>query len=155
TAGHTTPELTRRKVPGGDSEHKSMLIQFLNRLEFDRNYAILHQDKLDFSPSDVPAVNGVVLEFDEVPTAGTSLKVNAFLAQDRTTPVVGLTPFSIRINGTESSAAEVENPDGLYTLTVSSMSSTDEIEVSLGTTQSEITEVTGVLYRTAPLKDTI
>ena len=47
-AGHSTPELTKRKVAGGDAESKSFLVQFLLRSQWDSNYAILHVDELDF-----------------------------------------------------------------------------------------------------------
>lgn len=155
TAGHTTAELTSRKVAGGDPESKALLVQFLDRLQFDRNYAILHQEYLDFSPNDVPAVNGVFLEFNSVPTAGTSLEVKATLAQDRNTPVEGLTDFSVIINGVESTATAAESPAGIYTLTVSSISASDEIEVLLGTSAANIVESNGVLFRSLPLKDTV
>ena len=154
SAGHTTPELTSRKVPGGDSEQKSMLMQFLNRVEVDRNYAILHQEHLDFSPNDVPAVNGVVLKFNEVPTAGTELKLNALLAQDRDTPVEGLTKFVVSINGVAAVATAAET-NGVYTLTTTAMTANDEIEVRLGTLNDTIIEEDGVLYRSLPLKDII
>lgn len=154
TVGHLTAELTKRKVPGGDAESKSILIQFLNRLEFDRNYAILHQEHLDFSPMDVAAVNGVYLEFDSVPTAGTSLEVNAFLAQDRTTPVLGLTDFYVTVNGVGAVATAVE-ANGKYTLTVATLTTSDEVEVFLGTASARIVESNDVLYRSLPLKDTI
>ena len=61
TAGHVTPELTMRKVLGGDAESKSLVIQFINRLQFDRNYAIVHAEEIPFLPEEIPAVNGAVL----------------------------------------------------------------------------------------------
>lgn len=155
SAGHTTPELTARKVAGGDAEHKSMLIQFLNRLEFDRNYAILHQEHLDFSPNDVPAVNGVYLAFSEVPVAGTELKVTAVLAQDRTTPVEGLLTFGVRINGVLSSATAVEGDPGELTITTPAMTASDEVSLQLGMAASGIVEEDDVLYRALPLTDVI
>lgn len=152
-AGHTTPELTARAVAGGDAEHKSILVQFLNRLQFDRNYAILHQEYLDFSPQDVPAVNGVVFEYLEVPVAGSELKVKAVLAQDRTTIVEGLEgDFAIKINGVnEAATAVVGAQDGEFTITTSTaMAATDNIELRLGMKNTAIVDVDGILFRALP-----
>ena len=160
TAGHSTPELTKRKVAGGDAESKSFLIQFLDRMQFDENYTILHNDELDFSPTDVPAINGVNLTFDSVPVAGTSVVVKAVLSQDNNSLVEGLLVKDfIYTIGTvaEVPSLVVETTPGVYTLTIVAIASTDKITVQLGVSGSTTTvaESNGVLYRSNELADTI
>ena len=136
TAGHVTAELTKRKVEGGDAESRSLLIQFLDRLQFDRNYAILHQDQIGFIPSDVPAVNGAHLEFTAVPadTDGT-VTVSTHLNSDHSTVVTGLesADFNVSINGTTDAGATVaETPadSGIYVITLTSaLATNDSVEV--------------------------
>ena len=155
-AGHTTPELTKRKVEGGDAESKSVLIQFLERTQFDRNYAILHQEELTFVSMDVPLVNGVNLEFTSVLTAGTTINVTAKLAQDRSTAVVGITAFTVYNNNVAESATVVAGAvDGNYVLTVGSMVSADVIKVQFQTSASDVVDNSGVLLRSNVLTDTI
>ena len=155
-AGHTTPELTKRKVPGGDAESKSILIQFLERSQFDRDYTILHQADLTFSPLDVPLVNGVNLVFESVLSAGTSISVTARLAQDNSTPVDGLTEFQVSVNGVwqAPTVAAGTNPND-YDLTVTAISATDDIKVALGVAPLFVEESNGVLYRAKPLSGVV
>ena len=91
SAGHTTPELTGRKVRGGDAESKGLSVQFLDRLEFDKNYAILHSSELTFTPTEIPTINGMDLDFVAVPQDGdTTFQIKSVLASDNNTLVEGL-----------------------------------------------------------------
>jgi hypothetical protein len=156
SAGHTTPALTKRKVPGGEAESKSVMIQFLERGQFDRDYAILHQQQLDFNPWDVPCVNGVNLTFTSVPIAGTTLNVTAKLAQDNSTPVEGIVQFTFDLNGVTTTVVPVAGPNaGTYVLTVPAMVSTDDIGVYIGTASNRVVEITSILYRSNDLTDEV
>ena len=160
TAGHSTPELTKRKVAGGDAESKSFVVQFLDRLEWDRNYAILHQDELDFSPSDVPAVNGVVLEFDVVPTnADTTIVVSAKLSGDNSTNVEGLlvANFIYKVDGATVVPSLVAEVNGVYTLTVAALSTSEVLTLDLwdGSLNLGVTTLSGVLYRSDEITATV
>jgi len=151
--GHTTPELTKRKVPGGDAESKSLLIQFLERSQFDRDYTILHQTDLTFSPLDVPLVNGVILDYTTVVVAGTSVEVTATLAQDHSTAVEGLTEFQVLVNGVLEAAASVAagtNANDYVITTTSTLASTDTVVVYLGVAPLYVEESNTVLYRAVP-----
>ena len=157
TGGHTTPELTKRKSPGGDAEQKSFLVQFLDRLEWDKNYSIVHQSQLDFSPSDVPSVNGANLAFDAVPTASdATLTVSVKLSGDESTAVEGLAiaNFTYTVEGaTEVPSAIAESTPGVYTLTVASLVTTETITIDLwdGSLNVDVTDLGGVLYRSEVL----
>jgi len=155
TAGHHTPELTMRKVKGGDAESKSLLVQFLDRLEWDKNYVILHQDQLGFVPNDIPAVNGVNLSFNAVPAdLGTTVSINAVLSSDNNTPVEGLTDdtnWKATIDGTTDNAVTgvTEDTPGNYTLTLSALSSGESLKIDLedSLTSTPVAISGGVLYR--------
>lgn len=129
TGGHTTPELTKRKTEGGDAESKSLLVQFIDRLEWDRNYEILHAEDLDFTPQEVPVINGIEITFDAVPgDTDTEFDVTVVLASDRNTGVEGLlvTDFVYQADGaTVVPSAVVDNGSGSYTLTVAAVNSGD------------------------------
>lgn len=161
TAGHTTPELTKRKVPGGDSESKSFLVQFLDRLQWDKNYAILHQNELDFAPSDVPSVNGATMAFDVVPSAtDTTLTVSVVLSGDQSTPVEGLqiANFVYTVDGaTVVPSAINETSAGVYELTVAALSALEVLVLDLwdGSLNVDVTDLSGVLYRSDSLTATV
>lgn len=158
TAGHVTPSLTRRKVKGGDNESKQLLIQFLNRRQFDLDYAILHADKLDFYPSDVNEVNGVYLDFTAIPADGdTSLAISVSLASDRTSIVEGLDDtglWRVIIDGSVSTVTNItESTPGEYDLTVSALSTGEDITVDLydSALKTNIVDSENVLYRAEEL----
>ena len=161
TAGHFTPELTKRKVMGGDSESKSAVVQFLDRLQFDKNYSILHSEDLTMTPQEMPQVNGVVLEFTTAPTGGdTTLKLTAKLASDRESPVEGLlvANFKVMVEGTtEVPTLLTETGAGIYILTVDALVSTETVSVDLwdGTLSVHVTESNDVLYRSDALSAVI
>ena len=162
SAGHVTPELTKRKQPGGDAESKSLLVQFLDRMQWDRNYVILHRDQLTFSPEDVPQVNGATLGWGIIPVAGTTVTVDVKLSADNSTPVEGLDEnnFSVTINGSNDtivSAVEVVGIPGRYTITYTTATvASDVIIVDLsGTSGESVTNADGVLYRSDALEYTV
>jgi|TARA_R110000764_G_scaffold11927_2_gene35416 hypothetical protein len=156
TAGHITPELTKRKVQGGDSEMKSVLIQFTNRLQWDVNYAVLNADQLDFYAEDVPTVNGVDLDFTVAPSnSDTTLSVTALLNSDHDTKVIGLLAanFILKVNGATVVPSVTENPNGTYVLTISSISTGDLLSLGLwdSSLNVDVTDLTNILYRATPL----
>ena len=151
--GHITAEMRKNKVSGGDSESRSILMQFLNRRQLDRDYAIIHADQLTFTTSDIPAINAVAIEPVTTPVAaGAKFKVTVKLACDKTTPVVGLLPadFYITVNGTGAIATSAtELPDGSYDLeAAAALVSTDVVTVTLWDGSSiQIADQGGVLYK--------
>lgn len=156
TAGHITPELTKRKVQGGDSEMKSLLIQFTNRLQWDVNYAVLNAGQLDFYAEDVPTVNGVDLDFTVAPSnSDTTLSVTALLNSDHDTKVIGLLAgnFILKVNGATVVPTVNETPDGTYVLTISAISTGDVVSLGLwdASLNVDVTDLTNILYRATPL----
>lgn len=153
SAGHVTPELTKRKVEGGDPEYKSILIQFLDRLQWDRDYSIIHAEDIDFAPSDFPLVNGTEITFAAVPAnTDTSLSVSVKLAADRNTLVEGLTAsdFSVDVDGVTATIASVTEPTpGNYTINIPALSTGQKVIINhfSGTTNTTVANSNDVLYR--------
>jgi hypothetical protein len=156
TAGHITPELTKRSVQGGDAEMKSLLVQFTKRLQWDINYSVLHADELDFYAEDVPAVNGIDLDFTAAPSnSDTTLTLTAVLNSDNDTKVIGLEAanFIFKVANATITPAVVESPDGTYSLTVSELNTGDAISVGLwdSSLNTDVTDLSDVLYRATPI----
>ena len=140
TAGHLTPEITKRKVAGGDAESKSIMFQFLDRLQFDRYYAILNADELDFYPEEILAINGVDLDFNTVPSNGdTQIVLDVALNSDHSTGVLGIDPqdLYVKVNGATATLGTVTQDNGFgtkYTVAITSptLNTNDTLEVGFG-----------------------
>lgn len=159
--GHVTPERRTFKVKGGDSESKSILMQFIDRLQYDRNYGISHIDELGFTPQEIATVNGVDLDFLAVPAAlDTTFDITAVLSSDRNTKVEGLLlpNFVVLVNGADPSATVLENTPGVYTFTVPALAVSDIISVDLwdGNYNSHVAiDAGGVLFRSVIETETV
>ena len=160
TAGHLTPELTKRKVAGGDAESKSVMFQFLDRLQFDRYYAILNADELDFYPEEIMCVNGVDVSFTSVPSNGdTSLDLNFVLNSDHSTPVLGIdnADVYVKVNGATATLGTMtqNGTNGDYTLAITTpaLATNDTLEVGFwhSSIPNGIGEVGSELYRATPV----
>ena len=160
TAGHATAELRKNAVQGGDAESKSLMIQFLDRLQLDRNYAILHQDQLTFVPSEVPSVNGVHIEFVTVPAdSDTAIDVTLHLNSDHSTTVVGATTaanYVVTVDGVTATLGTItENPEGKYNIVITSPASLGTGEVIIVTlsngANANVVDIGGVLFRATPV----
>src|SRR5690606_19253436 len=158
SAGHVTPMLTKRKVKGGESESKALTIQFLDRMQFDRNYVILHAAELDFTPSEIATVNGVDLSFSAIPSdTDTTLVVLAKLSADNNTIIEGLddaSKWQFKRSGTGSPITTVtEVVPGSYTFTVGAVTAGETISVDLYDTVLgvHIIDNEGVLLRSEAL----
>jgi len=154
TSGHTTAELTKRRMEGGDPEMKSLVVQFLNRLQWDENYDIVHAENLDFAPDDIPGINGTLIEFETVPANNdTQLSLNVMLAADRNSSVEGLSEanVSIQVNGaTANITAVAEATPGNYVFTLDAAVTTGQTVTVThfnGDTNTTVAESNGVLYR--------
>lgn len=153
TAGHITPTLTKRKVRGGDAESKSLVVQFLDRLEWDVQYSILHVEEIGFYPSDIPTVNGANLSFAAIPAAAeTTVTVNAKLSADNNTPIEGLVlaDFSWKVDGVVTAITGVtESAPGVYVLTVPAIVAAKKYTVDMwdDTLKVHIILNGGILYR--------
>lgn len=152
TVGQITALLRKTKMAGGDAESKSITIQFLDRLQIDTNYGILHADTLDWTPQEIPLVNGVNLVAAPIADAGTDLVVTAKLSQDNNTIVEGLilADFVVTKNGTsEVPSGVVETTPGVYTITVAAAATNDIYIIDLydSTKNVDIINSNDILYR--------
>ncbi len=151
TAGQITAELRKTKVQGGDAESKSITMQFLDRLQLDLNYGIVERDSIGFTPGEVPVVNGVNIEFTAIPTdTDVEAVVTVKLSSDNSSIVEGLLAanFVFQVDGvTEAPSGVVESPAGTYTFTVAAMSTGDVLTIDTIAGNSDITELSEVLYR--------
>jgi len=151
TAGQINAEIRKVKVQGGDAESKSITVQFLDRLQWDLNYGIVERDSLGFTPSDVPAVNGVNIAYTAIPTGlDVTLVVSALLASDNSSPVEGLllADFLVKVDGVTVTATLVnEDSAGNYTITVPAIAIGEVVTVELVSGNYDIIVSGGVLYR--------
>lgn len=132
-AGMVLPEMTKSRVQGGDSESKSIIVQFLSRREWDEDYDILLRDNLENDPEDFQGVNPATLAFDVVPTdLDTTLVVSTVLDSDNSTVIEGLTEtdFLVTVDGVTTSSTAVE-ASGVYTLTIAALGSAEVVTVQL------------------------
>jgi len=152
TAGQVLPKMTKMKVQGGDPESKTLVIQFLDRKQFDENYAIIERNNLDFDPEDLEVVNPVNVSITTVPSnTDTTLNVSALLAADNNTGVTGLlaADWQVKVNGSVVSNTLVESGSGAYVLTISALATADVVTVELISTTADTSIVLSgdVLYR--------
>lgn len=132
SAGQVLAKMTKTKIQGGDPESKTVVIQMLNREQWDKNYAILGRSLLDFSPEELGGANPVEIKLASLAAAGTSLSFTAVLASDRNTPVSGLTAadFMIMSDGVKIIPTSItEGNDGEYVAVISAQAAGKKIEV--------------------------
>ena len=154
TAGQVLAEMTKNKVVGGDSESKSLTIQFLNRKQFDEDYTIIGFQELDYDLLEVQGANGVDLQFDAVPAnLATTIVINTLLNSDKSSPVTLLVKedFLVKVDGSTaaiSTAVETPTIPGQYTLTISALATGEVVVVDLwdGTLNSDRILNNGVIY---------
>ena len=126
TVGQITAELRKVKVQGGDAEMRALSVQFIDREEFDSNYAIFQRSELGYGAEDIPTINGAKVSISAIPSSGdTSISVNVVLASDGSSPVEGLAASDFVIDNAGSSivpSVATETTAGNYTLTVTALS---------------------------------
>jgi len=152
SAGQTIAMLTNTKTLGGDPESKSVSIQLLDRVQWDKNYVFATRDQLDFAPEEIDGVNGITFSFDAVPAAAaTTFDFTAVLKSDGVTPVEGLVDADMRytVDGITTAMAIVENTPGKYTGTVVAISAAEVLGIETYNipTLTAIVLNGGVLYR--------
>lgn len=134
-AGQVTPEMTKRKVQGGDPESKSIMIQLLNRKQSDQDYAVILAEQLGFdAQEDIRGVNSASAVFDAIPSAGTTFDARIVLDSDRNTNVGGLTSaaeFLYTVNGASVTISSIAESNGVYTFTVPAISASEVITLEL------------------------
>tara|TARA_R110002153_G_scaffold260088_1_gene419979 strand:+ start:676 stop:1599 length:924 start_codon:yes stop_codon:yes gene_type:complete len=150
TAGQTLASITT-PATATETEKKSFTFQLTDRNQIDNSYAVIESANL-FPISDVSGINGVELSFADangavVPASGdTTLKVKAVLKADRITSIEGLASANFKFSG--GSVTAVEDSEGFYTLTISSLS-TGSINLELydASASANVVIVSGELYR--------
>lgn len=119
---------------GTDASSQSILLQLIERAEIDERMSWIESNELDFSYGELTGVNEVLVTVDPLATLSTTILVSAFLL-DKTHPVEGLLvgDFSVIRNGAAvvPSAAVYSATTKKYTLTVTSNTTADIVEVSL------------------------
>jgi hypothetical protein len=159
TAGHVTPEMSKEAVQGGNAESKSLVVQFLNRKQWDTNYITLTRDNLDFDALDVTGINAVELAFTAIPSnLDTTITLSAVLDADRSTNVSGLltSDFRVKVNGVVTATTFVE-AGNVYTGTLASLATSDVVIVDLydSSASSDVVINSSVLYRSNAVTETV
>jgi len=145
SCGQVLAKMTKTKVQGGDPESKTIIIQMLNREQWDKNYTILERSLLTFSPEELGGSNGVELILDPITAASVSISVKAVLKADRVTPVSGWTTTEFRVTSdgaTLAGTVATENEDGDYTISIPAQAAGKKIQV---TSFDDITKTQRVL----------
>ena len=126
TIGQITAEMRKTKVQGGDAESKSLLMQFIDRYQWDYSYGIVERTEIGLSTSEVPTINGAKITLGSIPAAAAvSIDVKVVLASDGSSLVEGLAETNFVVTSAGSSqvpSAISETSPGLYTLTVTALS---------------------------------
>lgn len=134
SAGQVTAMMTKTKVMGGDPESKSLMIQLLDRDQWDKNYAIVERNSLTVGPADIKGINGVEIELSSITAIATTITFKVALAADRVTPVSGLelADFLITSDGVKvvPSAVAETDVDGTYTATITAVGAAKKVVVS-------------------------
>lgn len=145
------------------TQKKTITFQLIDRIEIDTRHSIVLASTA-FPITDVSGVNGVVLSFEDangavVPAAlDTTLKVKAVLAADNFTGIEGLlaTNFKYTVDGVEETPTLVDDGDGYYTLTVSTLAASALALVTWDSSVvKNITLLSDVPYRSNILAATV
>lgn len=130
SCGQILSTITKAKVQGGDPESKSIIIQLINRNQWDKNYVILGSEQLNFSPEDLATVNPVQITLEDIAAAATTIDFSVYLSSDRNTPVEGLEGTNLRLikNGVAvaGSLTVTEGEPGKYSVTITAASALDK-----------------------------
>jgi hypothetical protein len=152
SCGQVLAMITKTKVQGGDPESKSITVQMLDRMEWDRDYAILGRSTLTFSPSDLDGINGVIFEVSPMVAADTTIKVKLVLAADRSTPVQGWKEENFLVTSDGVAVVPttvVEGAPGEYTFTITAQTAGKKVVISSNdaTVKTQAVLLEGILYR--------
>ena len=162
SAGQVLAELTMEKETNGQAESKALIVQFLDRDQWDKDYKIFGAAELGWKPRDVQGINGVSLAFNAIPAAAdTILVVDAVFNADMISPVEGLvlTNFLVLVNDATvvpTLVTESATVPGRYSITISAISLSDKVEVDLFDSTLNLHNIisNGVLYRSDSIVET-
>lgn len=154
--GQVIAEMTKTKAEGGDNESKSIIVQFLDRQEWDTDYSIFAATELGFQPDEVQGINPVNLTFLSEPADGdTTIIIKPVLSADNNTFVSGTenNSYIFTINGAVASITGLtEVSETSVSLTVPSLSEDDEITLTLKDSANSYGSIVGdVIYGSSAL----
>ena len=159
-AGQVLAELTQEKELGGESESKALIVQFLDRDQWDKDYKIFGAEELGWKPEEIQGVNGVELAFNAVPAdADVIIDVSAVLNGDRNYLIEGLVQadFIITVAGVVAVISVfAEGTPGNYQLTIPAVTTGQIVTVDLfdSSLNSNIILNSDILYRSEVISET-
>ncbi len=111
-------------------QREGIMVQLLERSEFDTDYIFIDKDSLTFNPNRKVGINEVVVTYPTIPVGGTEITVKAVRKQDGAA-FTGL-PFAnwlFTVNGATSNptAGDDSATPGLYVMTVASFVATNKL----------------------------
>jgi hypothetical protein len=135
-----------RGKEGNNPAVQTLMLQLSDYRELDRQTWIAGEN-LDFDPSDIDGINGVLLTANPVENGATNLTFTAKL-QDRTHDVEGLlvTDFEFTKNGQPITPSLLAYANGVYTATVPAVATGEVYTINLPNTF-----VSGVGYRSVSI----
>ena len=138
---------------GSESEGKAIEVQLTQPGER-KSVTWIEASELDFfAPTEIDGINGTSMAYADdngaVPPAAsdTDLKVQV-LANDKSTPVVGLTTsdIEVRLGGVVTPGVVAEDGEGFYTITVGVTAGTVEVQLRDTVKLVDSVDVSGILF---------
>lgn len=133
-------------------QREGLMLQLLERVEFDTDYVFVDKDSLTFRPNRIDGINEIVVSYPTVPVAGLSITLKAKRKQDGA-PFTGL-PFA---NWLLTKGGATSNPTagddsvtpGTYVLTVAAFVASDALTASIydNSGNKSVIDLGGDLYK--------
>ena len=163
--GFTTGMIKNKKYQFLDNqtgEQSGFMFQLLNRLEMDKNYALIPACEFDGDASLIEGISEVALSFVNTPSdTDTTITFKAVLDQDQKTPITGLASANT-VRFRNGGVAEAITPvatatEGVYTATVSAVSTSDvvDIEIHNAGSSKDVIVLDNYLYKSARVSATV
>lgn len=131
------------------AQREGLKWQLLDRSELDIDYLYIQASQLAFNPNRIDGINEIRIE-PTVPVAGTSIVLSATTRQDGK-PFTGAlaADFLVDINGAAAAPTALSEVNGVYTLTVPTMSVNDVVYIRLydNANNYEVIEMDATLYK--------
>jgi len=138
---------------GSESEGKAIEVQLTQPGER-KSVTWIEASELDFfAPTEIDGVNGTYLSFADtngaVPPAASDVEISLqVLANDKSTPIVGLvtSDIEVRLGGVVTAATVSEDGNGFYTLSVTVTAGTVDVTLHDSVDAVDVVDVSGILF---------
>ena len=138
---------------GSESEGKAIEVQLTQPGER-KNTTWIEASKLDFfAPTEIDGINGTYMSFADtngaVPPAASDVEISLqVLANDKSTPILGLVTgdIEVRLSGVITAATVSEDGNGFYTLSVTVTAGTVDVTLHDSVDAVDVVNVSDILF---------